>query len=617
MFFEEYGINKKVASNLISLLQIELSIINEMGSLLDLETAGLKNDPKYNQHLQHLNIFLAKEDKCLAAMPHDVMSIMKIEVFLAEQLSTLLTLDSDYLALITTRLQNAFAVMADLELDDEYEDDDFDIYPEDYYSIIRLTENKILKQMEEAITQAKDPETRQDLIEQKYFMALQSQTISKELLTAIFNGHNLLDIDENVEAEKLDMSKEQYQALKQEVLFEYAQEVIDSVIALNNESEDSLLADLNFECNLQSLPVIMQELDTSLLVELQELNQYNLENDYQTENESADVYEALEKIINAELSTRLDLPRPLEENEVCMSIDEDKTNTFASIVKLEETLLTYYDQLAFLEAKNYLEKFRQVLHTISSLNKIEQEFFDNFQFNQSEASVFSDILETSLPLFFTKETSNKQTARKERLIRKRLYSAFPDLIDKFICPVNDSDLAIQIYKSHELNCLKEFQALIERTRPAKRQPLIMHKYEEFFVDHRLTQDMVVSEGYPEDCFIIDDDLNAQIFNADRYSFNYDRNNELYVYAISQMQNLLEFDDTEFKSPAKQVELQFILISLRNISNCLSAEEFACLHSQFEILKEGKDANSTGVHKLDNFFKAYEADFQKRIRFKSY
>ncbi len=60
MFFEEYGINKKVASNLISLLQIELSIINEMGNLLELEAAGLKNDQKYNQHLQHLNIYFLK-----------------------------------------------------------------------------------------------------------------------------------------------------------------------------------------------------------------------------------------------------------------------------------------------------------------------------------------------------------------------------------------------------------------------------------------------------------------------------------------------------------------------------------------------------------------------------
>lgn len=586
------------------LLEQENLIYDMMQMLFELECAGLNNTNQTKNIVNYLGVHFQKEKRILDTITTDYLTNETIIARL-ENHRTLAMHGKDYKqAMVADRAISQLAMQYDIQIEDEEGEIITDDGQKILSTVIQQMYLEYLVYLQNQIDKEKDFEQKRQLQKSKYQTAFLTSNVGSELHFVNYNVHNLLILSDDTLAKTVNFSTEEYREIKQNVLYDYIQNILLELISIQNIDEMDLEEQENFEEGLRKFSFILSQLDTARVVDIFDLCEYQKQEDIIIESENRkQLFNRLDIIINDELKKRHPLPsRFIEKNVPCDTIEYETFDTLSSLVKLEENILDIYLKFSDLNFNNPVDK-KDLLHKLEHYLAFETELANQFIIDNDQADELLETLAGSLDLFFTKPCGRTGATRKKQLILRRLSSVVPDLFHSTPMASITPKSYNSIIQNHLLKTIYDFNNCIDKISDTRTKQISKEiLYEEFFAEESLSQDFVSIGGNPSMIIWLENDTAAQLSNTSEIEYAYDKNEQLYYIARSIIEELLNWPDVWSKDPYLIAYFNFKIHEIKNIFENINDEHYYELIDDFQSMVTQIPENTSAKKKLSRQLK---------------
>lgn len=582
---------KRIMEGLINVLSKRYDILQK---LRDWEIKGESNEEEYKKAKEHLHMLTIKEKRLINQIKEDIYVLDECEGYLIYEFQSSPKPEqklNDILERIEATLNEIGRNIPEIEITFLSETEIImESYAQNEQTIEKALDEKHLKSLEEKIKSSEDKGEKEELIKYKYRFIFRNKHLDETLEMLDYNPENLLEIDDDLRAELLGKTKEEYRNLKEGIIANTIQELILELASSpqNEEPKKARIIEL------------LKYLSEETMQDLKEFLEYN-----KIDEATTKIIEEIEKLLKQKGYKKCE-----ETNEDCPKIDENTTENLITLIKLEEQILGEIDSIS---QENNNQSFRHLEYLL----KIESDLISKLNIDYTNQEQILEIIKNELGFFLkdgneylieeikeiealqkqirnaiedaiqdqTEEVKiqiveensylDEKKLRKEQLIISRLLSKIPELDENQIIPSQTTKSSQQILQNHLLRSLKQYDKLFSK------EPSYKKVYYEQYFAAGLTDSLLLTKGYSEDLIIPNNALSAELSNISEIEYSFDKDEQLFEIGeglIETASILLELDT---KTEETKAYLDFLAIRLKDIMQNISDEHKLSLEEYLE------------------------------------
>lgn len=586
----EYSMDAKVIEKL---MEIETKILESFRLLIVFKGVSTDsyNKKLFDNELARLEVLLKKENMLCEQLPKNSEIIKYIYNLVLHNQHNFFDDES-----ISIPVLNRFGnIMVDLSnlLQEQEEDEmleDMDIYLDDVDKIntrimIRDNLNKRNIAYLEQLIDYYDDSLTDSLESVQYSIAFAYKNVSDDLSSKSFDMSKLCYFSDTDLAKRLGISIDDYNNLKDDELYNMAQElffeIMSNILEENNQVKNKLIVidSLRFR-------FLLHEMKTPMLYMFNELVSDSIK-DIKDEDM---LIEQLGNIVDSELNKRSDLPKKsLEDNPIREAVDEKTVINLINLLKIEEKILTVFDKIDFDDINN-----SENIKILSNLVDIEKEHIKNINVSYKTASVIEEMLTKDMD-FFLNPDDEEMMKRKEDLIYDRIHNVIPFFGHLGLSPIQSEKSYACISQNHIISTLKIFEKVIDKTKNVEQKQCLKKLYKDlFFVNGKLTDDFIFINGNYRMIDRFSDSITSQMIGLSDIEYAFDKDEQLYEQAKYVIEEILSFEDKWVDDLSIWALFEFKLSELSDIMVNVSDEHIYALPS---IVKENSNYHSPKSKKI--------------------
>lgn len=597
---------EQIEGAIIELIEFEVKMLKSMNIFKQLELLNATNTKTYEKECGNALLYSIKEDRILNSidcLPSEFEEgikgiIFNLDLYL-EDMNELQKQD------IEARLTRIFGnkckeLTQKHDNGEEYEDGEIevinfsaDIYGQDdkYESINEQIEMQRLIFLQQFIDNTNDDKIKEEATEEKFRLIYENKKITDNLLQSNMNPYFLFETPDDVIAKSLEMKDETFKAQKKEQLHDYISDSIDFLDTEEIKDINNINQIIKSDCDLAFIYYLLSTLPTN------ELSEYLIEYQSEYNDDKQPQYNLMINMLNDILKDRKDykkLSSELLECKSCFAISDELFEQFSSLIKLSELIVEKFKILCEIEKQNlkHSDEYIKSKKELESYLEFEQEILNDLDFSLDESETLTDILDAHLPILL-------QHKHNASIVKKRIGSMVPDLIDDFSAVAYDENVSYTIHQTLILNTLQKFEEKIDKEQNKEiKDKLIEEKYLQCCYNRCINLDMVHVDFEPSKITILDDTTIAELLDIHDFEYGFDKNVELYVLANALIHEVVH---------SKHKNIGYILyrqVCLEEILKNLNDENILDLEEQYntQITQSKKQQNIENNFKIKKIFK---------------
>ncbi len=587
----EYSINMNVVEKLIEMETAILENFQEMLIINELDAVVYNSETK-NKRLQKLSILVKKENMLLEQLPQNSEVIRYIYDLVFQNRHNFF--DDEVVAVpVLNRFGNTMLdlvnLLADKEEEEIFEDENIELDDIDKSSFrIMIRDNLNAKNIWylEELKKHYDESFALTFTNTQYSIAYAYKNIGDGLLNESFDINKICYKSDEQMAEELDLSMDDYYAIKNDELYNVASELFFVMLGNLLEENDPEINAMIVKDSLR-LRFFLHEMDTPILYMFNKLVSDSI-NDIE---DNDGLVEGLCKIVESELGKRQDLPEEeIEEKPLRPSVDEKTVNNLINLLKIEEKIFMVFDEIDFEKVDNH-----EQIEQLSKLVGIEKEHISNLNITYKTVSVIEEMLIDDMDLFFEYYENEEINERKKALIYDRLHNVIPFFQRLSLSPIQSEKSHFYISQNHIVSTLKLYENVIDATDDLDKKQSLKSFYKDlFFINGALMDDFIFIYGNYKMIDRFSDAISSQIVGISDVEYAFDKDEQLYERAKNIIEEMLSFEDGWEEDLSILALFQFKLSELSDIMMNVSDEHIYALP---EVIKENSAYKSPKAKRI--------------------
>ncbi len=587
----EYSVNMKIIEKLI---EIETKIFESFQNMLifsELEVDSC-NSVMRDVEIEKLKMLLKKENMLLNQIPQNSEFIKYVYDLVSHNQSNFF--DNDVLASsVLNRFGNIMIDLVNICLDEEdmeiYEDEGIELDDIDKYSYrIMIRDNLNVKNICYLEELKKNYNNSFDDVftSTQYFISYSYKNVGDILTNNSFSIDKISFKSDEEMRNYLNLSIENFQAIKNDELYNMAQEIF-LVILSNLFHENSPELNSIIVKDSIRLRFFLHEMDTPVLCGFEEF----VSEIVKGINEENDLVMQLKDIVDSELEKRPDKPKKyIETNPSRITIDDTTANNLIELIKVEEELLKVFDEIDFDKIQTDAK-----ISELTSLVEIEKKLIKNISINYKVVDIVEELLVRDMEFFFQSDASGKELVRKKKLIYDRIHNIVPFFQHLDLSPIQSEKSYSSISQNHLVEALKLFEKVIcDAKNNDQRKSLKKLRKELFFVNGILLDDYIVAKGNYKLIERPSDYITSKFIGLSDVEYAFDKDEQLYERGKEIIEEILSYEDSWESDLSTFALFKFRLSELRDIIVNVSDEHF---YSLPEVIRENNTYRSPKTKKI--------------------
>lgn len=545
-------------------------VIDELINITELLLIALRNIvyyeseydmDSYNKEMKLFEMYYSKEKMLLDKIPRSG-EIVNDVIFKFKDMNNYNLRDRNNFKYVCARLlsglNDIFRNLPICELYDVEEDEKYYAEEEKKYNLIRsaVSDNLIvryIKNLNNCYMVSENIGDNYTFRNLQYYNVFVSRNIFQNFYNSGFNFDMIACYSDVEMCRLLHIAMDEYVEIKNDVL---RSSITDYTgILLSNSAGKDDITMLDFYLNLKYCLSQLSSLD--LLSAKDEIYDYFRENDVNEFTFGRDILNAFE----IEIDKRNDIPETSEEEP--FSLNDATYNNLVSLFKLEDELFD----------KFYSNNFSLV----SELIKDEKKILSKIDFESIPFTFINELFTNEMFIYI-----NENYYNKVNLIIQRLYTILPFFKDVFIPSSQTSSSYKAIYRNYLIKNLTDFRDMMLSLESEDIKSVFESIYRDnFFVNSELTDEYIVLNGESDFISPLSDDTVMLESNVDRLEYEYDKNKQVYNFALGSLDYLLKHEK-DIVSISDYANFQLQSISFVNAVNEL---DFSSLQDLKLYLKD--------------------------------
>lgn len=535
-------------------------IIDELIKIMDLMSDSMRriiefeNDCDYESYQKEMETFIMyinKENFLLSKIPRDMSVINYIYDYIIDRNNYSLINESNVKYVVARFLSCLNDIVRTLPIGEVYEDLDEEYYEDEknYQNVCNLIRNNLLidyiKSFRNSYMVSYDIGTNYTFRNIQYYNVFLSKPIFDNFVKCNFNFDDMKSYSDEEICDRFNLDRKDYLSLKNEIIYSSISDFIDILFEYNSDKSDITMLDY-----LLNLKFCLKKISTEdVRAVLDTIMDYFKNKDINDTEFGRDVFDA----VSYELSLRDDITEKEDNDEEAFNLSVDSFNKLGDLFRLENDLYDKFYSLNFDKKDNSTD--------ISHLLIREKEMISKIDFSTIPINVLDEMISNELWIYVDENSNNKIS-----LIKQRLYTVIPLLKDLFIPSSQSNKSYGSIYRNYLVKNLTDFYKLTIDLKNRELKEVFKKIYKDnFFVNSELTDELVALNGNVSIITPLSDDTVMLESNVSEVEYRFDKNNQIYKFAVGSFDYLLE-NEKCIETISDYANYQFQSISFVNAVN---------------------------------------------------